>query len=194
VRFEVQAYPDEIFTGKVRQIRLQPTTIQNVVNYIVVVDASNEKGILLPGMTATVDFLVEERRDVLLVPNNALNYKPSMELIKKYSQQMMEKMKKKAPGQGMNKMPDGLMGFDSRMMGGKLPDHMGLVFYLDDKGIPTPGVLVKGATDGKMTEITRSKDLKEGMEVITAYQTGQSSKSKSQRSSIFPPRPGGRPH
>jgi HlyD family secretion protein len=199
VRFEVQAYPDEIFTGKVRQIRLQPTTIQNVVNYTVVVDASNEKGILLPGMTATVDFLVEEKRDVLLVPNTALSFKPSEELIKKYGRQMKEKMKEKAhgqgmTGQGMNKMPDRSMGFGNGMMGGKLPDQMGLVFYLDEKGIPTSAVLVKGATDGKMTEITGSKDLKEGMKVITAYQTGQSSKAKSQHSAIFPPRPGGGPH
>lgn len=112
---------------------------------------------------------------------------------------MMEKMNKKAhgqemTGQGMNKMPDRLMGFGSGMMAGKLPDQMGLVFYLDEKGIPTSAVLFKGATDGKMTEITRSKDIKEGMEVITAYQTGQSSKSKTQRSAIFPPRPGGGPH
>lgn len=198
VRFEVQSYPDEIFTGKVRQIRLQPTTIQNVVNYTVVVDASNEKGMLLPGMTATVDFLVEERRDVLLVPNTALYFKPSEELIKKYGSQMMEKMKKKAHGQemngqGTNKMPDRLKGFAGGMMGGKLPDHLGLVFYLDEKGIPTSAMLVKGATDGKMTEIIRSRDLKEGMEVITAFQTGQSAKSKSRRPSIFPHPPGGGP-
>ncbi|MDD4857875.1 MAG: efflux RND transporter periplasmic adaptor subunit, partial [Candidatus Krumholzibacteria bacterium] len=52
VEFTVQAYPDDKFTGKVRQVRLQPTTLQNVVNYTVVVDASNESGKLLPGMTA----------------------------------------------------------------------------------------------------------------------------------------------
>lgn len=191
VRFDVQAYPDEIFTGKVHQIRLQPTTIQNVVNYTVVVDASNEKGMLLPGMTATVDFLVEEKRDVLMVPNSALSFKPSLELIKKYGSQMM---KKKTPGQGMNKIPAGSMGFGGGMMADKLPDHMGLVFYLDEKGIPCPATLVKGATDGRNTEIASSKDLKEGMEVITAYHTGKSSKSKSQRSGIFPPPPGGGPH
>jgi len=181
VRFDVQAYPDEIFTGKVRQIRLQPTTIQNVVNYTVVVDASNEKGMLLPGMTATVDFLVEEKRDVLLVPNTALNFKPSEELIKKYGPQMMKKM-------------SGQMGQDKGMRAGQLPEQPGNVFYLDEKGILGIAMLVKGAADSKMTEIVSSKDLKEGMEVITAYQTGKSSKSKSQRSAIFPPRPGGGPH
>lgn len=187
VRFDVQSYPDQIFTGKVRQIRLQPTTIQNVVNYTVVVDASNEKGMLLPGMTATVDFLVEEKRDVLMVPNSALSFKPSTELIKKYGPQMM---KKKTPGQSMNKIPTGSVRFGEGMIADKLPDHMGLVFYLDEKGIPCPASLVKGTTDGKNTEIVSSKDLKKGMEVITAYQTGKSSKSKSQRSGIFPSPPG----
>jgi HlyD family secretion protein len=187
VRFDVQAYPDEIFTGKVRQIRLQPTTIQNVVNYTVVVDASNEKGMLLPGMTATVDFLVEEKRDVLMVPNSALSFKPVTELIKKYGPQMM---KKKNSGQSINKIPGSLIGFGDGMMAGKLPDKMGLVFYLNEQGIPCPATLVKGTSDGKNTEIVSGKDLKEGMEVITAYQTGTSSKSKSQHSGIFPPTPG----
>jgi HlyD family secretion protein len=193
VRFDVQAYPDDIFTGKVRQIRLQPTTIQNVVNYTVVVDASNEKGMLLPGMTATVDFLVEERRNVVLVPNTALNFKPSMELMKKYGSQMMEKMKKMDSKQGMNPAAPTQMGFSKGMMMGQLPHHMGLVFYLDENGIPTAAMLVKGATDGKMTEIVKSSVLKEGMEVITAYKTGQSSNSKSRSSSLLPRPPGGGP-
>lgn len=52
VRFRVQAYPDRDFLGRVRQIRLQPATVENVVSYTVVVDADNPDGDLLPGMTA----------------------------------------------------------------------------------------------------------------------------------------------
>lgn len=194
VRFDVQAYPDDIFTGKVRQIRLQPTTIQNVVNYTVVVDALNEKGMLLPGMTATVDFLVDERRDVLLVPNTALNFKPSLELTEKYGPRIMEKMKHGSSGQGANEMAGTPMGNGGVMMPGQLPGQTGTVFYLDEKGIPTPTTLVKGVSDGKMTEITESTDLKEGMEVITAYRTGKSSRENSQHTSIFQPPSGGGPH
>lgn len=194
VRFDVQAYPDEIFTGKVRQIRLQPTTIQNVVNYTVVVDALNEKGMLLPGMTATVDFLVDERRDVLLVPNTALNFKPSLELTEKYGSRMMEKMKHGASGQGANEISGTPMGNGSGMMPGQLPGQTGTVFYLDQKGIPTPATLVKGVSDGKMTEIVKSTDLEEGMELITAYRRGKNSGEKSKHSSIFSPPPGGGPH
>jgi len=77
VRFTVQAYPDKTFNGTVRQIWLQPTTIQNVVNYTVVVDAANDEGFLLPGMTATGDFIVAQVQDVLLVPNTALRFQPT---------------------------------------------------------------------------------------------------------------------
>ena len=88
VRFTVQAYVDEEFSGTVRQVRLNPTTDEDVVNYTVIVDASNESGMLLPGMTATVDFLVEQRQNVLLVPNTALSFQPSRELMESLRQNM----------------------------------------------------------------------------------------------------------
>jgi len=76
VRFTVQSWPEEKFTGSVTQIRLQPTTISNVVNYSVMVQAANPKGLLLPGMTATVDFIVSRVENALLVPNAALRFVP----------------------------------------------------------------------------------------------------------------------
>ncbi len=79
-RFTVQAYPDVTFIGQVRQVRLQSTTQDNVVNYTVVVDVNNLDGKLLPGMTATVDFLVEAVADALTVPNAALRFRPSEDL------------------------------------------------------------------------------------------------------------------
>ena len=79
--FTVQAYPDETFEGTVRQVRLQSTTLENVVNYTVAVSVVNEEGKLLPGMTATVDFLVSEAKDVFKVPNAALRFRPTEEMI-----------------------------------------------------------------------------------------------------------------
>lgn len=76
VRFTVQSYFDQDFTGRVRQIRLQPETVDNVVTYTVIVDATNESGLLMPGMTATVDFVVHQAQNTLLVPVAALNFKP----------------------------------------------------------------------------------------------------------------------
>ena len=62
VRFTVQTYPNEHFTGTVRQVRLQSKTVENVVNYTVVIEVENKDGRLLPGMTANVDFLTGTAR------------------------------------------------------------------------------------------------------------------------------------
>ncbi|QKS30965.1 MAG: Macrolide export protein MacA [Accumulibacter sp.] len=77
VRFTVDAFPNRSFQGEVQQIRLNPTTQQNVVTYNVRVSLSNPEHILLPGMTAYVSIGVASRHDVLLVPNAALRFRPA---------------------------------------------------------------------------------------------------------------------
>ena len=77
VEFTVQAYPNETFTGTVQQVRLQSKTQDNVVNYTAVVGVHNTTGKLLPGMTATAQFLTGDAHDVLVVPNSALRIKPT---------------------------------------------------------------------------------------------------------------------
>jgi HlyD family secretion protein len=81
VTFSVQSHPEKTFKGIAKQIRLQPTTVQNVVNYTVVIDAQNENGLLLPGMTATVNFEVNKVTDVYVVPNAALRFQPSADVL-----------------------------------------------------------------------------------------------------------------
>ncbi len=80
VRFTVQAYPNDTFSGTVQQVRLQSTTQENVVNYTVVVAVQNRQGKLLPGMTATVEFITGSAQDVLVVPNAALRFRPTQEM------------------------------------------------------------------------------------------------------------------
>ena len=79
VRFNVQAHPDDSFAGTVEQVRLQSTIQENVVNYTVVIAVENRDGLLLPGMTATVDFVIEREADVLKVANAALRFRPTEE-------------------------------------------------------------------------------------------------------------------
>jgi HlyD family secretion protein len=79
--FTVDAYPDEKFTGKVSQIRLAPQSIQNVVNYIVIIDVQNDQLKLMPGMTANVKVLVASATEVLRVPNMALRFQPPTDII-----------------------------------------------------------------------------------------------------------------
>ena len=62
VRFSVQAYPNQTFQGKVKQVRLQSKTTENVVNYTAAVRGAERLGKLLPGMTATVEFLTGSAR------------------------------------------------------------------------------------------------------------------------------------
>jgi HlyD family secretion protein len=81
VAFTVQAYPNDTFTGIVQQVRLQSKTQDNVVNYTAVVGVHNATGKLLPGMTATVQFLTGIANDVLIVPNSALRIKPTPALM-----------------------------------------------------------------------------------------------------------------
>jgi HlyD family secretion protein len=76
VQFTVDAFPEQAFSATVRQVRLNPTTQQNVVTYDVVVAVDNPDQILMPGMTAYVNVVVAQHKDVLLVPNAALRFKP----------------------------------------------------------------------------------------------------------------------
>ncbi len=76
VRFTVEALPNIARTGTVAQVRLVPETDDNVVSYYVIVDAENEDGQLLPGMTAEVEFIEESVQDAILVPNGAFRFQP----------------------------------------------------------------------------------------------------------------------
>jgi len=74
--FTVEAFPDHTFTGQVTQVRQAPQTVQNVVTYDVVVSVPNPDLLLKPGMTATIRVVIDERNDVLRVPDQALRYTP----------------------------------------------------------------------------------------------------------------------
>jgi len=74
--FTVDAFPRRTFTGEIRQIRKSPQTVQNVVSYTVIISAANPDLALLPGMTANVRVVVEQRENVLKVPNAALRFRP----------------------------------------------------------------------------------------------------------------------
>jgi HlyD family secretion protein len=77
VTFAVDAYPGKTFTGKVRQVRLQPTVTNNVVSYTTVIDVPNPDQELKPGMTATLEIEVARADDVLQVPAAALRFAPT---------------------------------------------------------------------------------------------------------------------
>lgn len=75
VTFTVDAYPDLTFKGNVSEIRNAPTTIQNVVTYAVIVKVDNPGLKLKPGMTANVSIIIDNKHNILCIPNAALRVK-----------------------------------------------------------------------------------------------------------------------
>lgn len=76
INFTVDAFPERNYTGIVKQVRLNPTIQENVVTYNVVATVNNDDGSLLPGMTANIRFVINQKNAVLRAPNAALRYKP----------------------------------------------------------------------------------------------------------------------
>jgi HlyD family secretion protein len=77
VRFTLESLPGRSFSGEVETLRMIPTVSNNVVSYTVTVKVENLDGVLLPGMTCAVDFIVERSEDILMVSNAALRYRPT---------------------------------------------------------------------------------------------------------------------
>ncbi len=81
VDFTVEAYPDEVFHGKVTQVRKNPATTDNVVTYQTIVTVDNPDEKLFPGMTSSVSVLITKHDNILKIANAALRYTPSTDAV-----------------------------------------------------------------------------------------------------------------
>ncbi len=161
VRFNVDAFPNRSFKGKVKQVRLNPTTQQNVVTYNVVIAVDNPEQILLPGMTAYVSIAVAERKDALLVPNTALRFKPSDTAKTDTTRASRPPAGEGAARSGNGRPAASGAGGDKR----RRDSASGTVYVLRDGALKALKVGV-GITDSRFTEITGG-ELKEGDPVVT---------------------------
>ncbi len=198
VRFTVQAYPDDSFMGTVAQVRLQSKVQENVVNYTVVVNVSNDDGTLLPGMTATVEFLVQTVSDVLKVQNAALRFRPPEAMLTEMTERRraefeQRRAEREASGEA-TEGPGGFPGGEGRRGGGAgggpggfggqrgeggfNRDDIATLYYLDDAGQVASMRARKGITDGQYTEVI-GRTLEEGLQVIAAITAGSSSSESS---------------
>ena len=139
--FTVDAHPNDPFDGVVTQVRLSPKTTDNVVTYVVIVKVSNNKGLLMPGMTANVSLIVEERKDVVVVPNSAFRFKPA------------------DPSAASGQPGAGMMGKQT------IAEVKTPAVYVPAKKAPVRVEVKRGISDGQNTEIISG--LSEGDEVIT---------------------------
>ena len=173
VRFTVDAYPGEVFHGKVDQVRLNATMTQNVVTYTVVVAFDNSNMKLLPYLTANLQFEIEERHDVLLVPNAALRWRPRLEqvspeireevaplLVRKRSAESAPGAKTRSAASGSGRPPQAERPSPEtpRLERGRL--------WIADEDFVRPIEVELGSTDGSNTEI-RGDAVKEGLQVVT---------------------------
>jgi HlyD family secretion protein len=161
VDFTVDAFPDQTFHGKVAQIRNAPKIDQNVVTYETIIDVSNAKRKLKPGMTANVSIVVAQRQDALKIPNAALRFRPSAP--------------KKSPSLGTSDSKT-----RKKSSGSKKEKHKAeKTVYVLASGTnsanalqprtPQPVQIKPGITDGSFTEVVDG--LKEGDNVILSATT-----------------------
>ncbi|OIO62548.1 MAG: hypothetical protein AUJ47_07560 [Candidatus Marinimicrobia bacterium CG1_02_48_14] len=169
VRFEVAAYPDKDFSGIVKQVRLMPKTVSNVVSYTVVVSAENKNRKLLPGMTASLDFIISDVKNILKVPAIALRLQPTEEMMQMMRDQFAALRTARGDSSRTNgserRRPDG---------SGQRNAGVGRLWYLDENNKLSVVAVKPGISDGVQTEITplRDKVPLENLRVISVITSG----------------------
>jgi HlyD family secretion protein len=149
VTFTVDAFPARPFSGHVVQIRKAPQVVQNVVTYNVVVGVQNPDLKLLPGMTANVRIVVDQKPSVLKVPNAALRFRP-------------QGVQADGPARGG---PQGRPGGGPAAPTAQGRGPAGRVWVVGNDGKPQPVNLQLGISDGNFTEVLDGA-VAEGQEVI----------------------------
>ena len=220
INFTVDAFPGHNFNGKIRQIRLSPQNVQNVVTYNVVIDVENPEQKLKPGMTANLVFTIAERNDVLKVPNSAFRFLPqgmTQEKVREMARgnAAPEKSSSPAPeksaspgspvpgggkpggGNAGGGKPGGGNGAerqrgDAMSASGAAPGQPRILWVIGPDHKPQPKKVLIGITDGVSTEIAGG-DLKQGDVIIVGQQISGDSKPQTTRPPGFGGAPGGGP-
>ena len=154
VEFRVDAFPEELFAGKVVQVRIAPETTDNVVTYTVVIHVDNADLRLKPGMTANVSVKTDTRRDVLRIPTAALRFKPPQDLLDTLPPSVLSEdaSQPRRPGSGATGLNSGNLWIAS---GGKLNRRV---------------FVQTGITDSSWVEVV-SGNVAPGDELVTAALT-----------------------
>jgi HlyD family secretion protein len=189
VRFNVDAYPDQVFRGKIAQIRLNATVTQNVVTYPVIIEVANEDLALRPSMTANITIDVATARDVLRVPNAALRFRPE-QASGPPTPSVEERVARTGGGPG-NANAARQFG---QSAGGSKPrkaDQRSQTVYeiaANGLGEPKPTEVRAGISDGRFTQVV-SGELKVGDAVVVGLVTSKADAPGTAR----PGGPGGAP-
>lgn len=166
VTFTVDAFPGRTFNGTVApdQPRLNASMNQNVVTYTVAIDTDNADLGLKPYMTTNLSFVVDQRTNVLLVPNSALRWNPPAELVVPEARQdyiSSQRLKQKADSGDTGAQPAAPANKEK-----KKPQLRKGTLWVQDGGYVRPVSVETGVTDSIKTEIV-SGDIKEDDLVVT---------------------------
>jgi len=180
VTFKVDAFPKETFRGMVSQVRMNATTVQNVVTYDTIVDFANPDLKLFPGMTAYVTIPVATVQNVLKLPNTALRYKPPMEpeevlaLYRRYGMEGGDR-KSASDAAAAAEAPQTADGGQNRPRASR--SNTAIVWKLHADNSMEPVKVSLGITDHSYTEVTavNKGELKEGEELIIRSVVAKSS-------------------
>jgi HlyD family secretion protein len=184
VKFSVDAFPGKEFDGKIQEMRLNPTNVQNVVTYNVVINVDNPEQKLKPGMTANLTITIDERNNVLKVPNSALRFRPQNA---NNNSGTGNAGGQGGQGQGRRRQQgDNAAGAngggnDSNFAPASAPVLAGqtrIVWVLGQDGKPQSRRIKIGLSDGASTEVVEG-NLNEGDMVITGQTVSGSSTSTS---------------
>jgi len=171
VHFNVQAYPDRTFEGTVRQVRLEASTQDNVVTYSVLIAVGNEDGSLLPGMTATLDIVLERLEDVLAIPNTALRFRATTEMqeaVVRSADPARERPAAATEGSGSAFTADAPTPLTQGLRG----EATSMLWYLDADAQLRVARIRTGLSDGTQTVILDAPDnVQAGLQVIAAVTT-----------------------
>jgi len=161
VHFTVQTYSEKEFYGIVSQIRLQPIEINNVVNYQVVVDVDNKEGLLLPGMTANLEFITKSAKNVLLINNSALRFRPNEIILKEIKSKLEEKSKSVLSDSLYQKFKNAISNEESYTPSNfkkGLPSNINILFYTNSEGKLDFKFMEIGIKTGLQSELIRFLD------------------------------------
>lgn len=180
VTFKVDAFPKETFRGVVSQVRMNATTVQNVVTYDTIIDFANPELKLFPGMTAYVTIPVATVQNVLKLPNTALRYKPPMEpeqVLALYRRFGIEGGDRKSASDAAAaaEAPQTADGGQNRPRASR--SDTAIVWKLHADNSMEPVKVSLGITDHSYTEVTavNKGELKEGDELIIRSVVAKSS-------------------
>ena len=194
VKFSVDAFPGKDFDGQIEQMRLNPQNVQNVVTYNVVIDVDNPEQKLKPGMTANLTVTIDERNNVLKVPNAALRFMPQDAGTQRTSGgngNGQGRRQQSGSADASGKSGNGADVQFARATDPVLAGQTRIVWVLGQDGQPQRRRIKIGLTDGAATEVVEG-NLVEGEMVITG-QTLSSSAAKSNSNQTAAPGFGGAP-